>query len=95
MDITSVINEWLQFAFWRAFLYSHVAEFAGFEDLAALHALHKLGVFVTADNLDAGVLASELIGALGRRRRLWSHKSGWGPKGSRRWDKIRRNFRVF
>jgi hypothetical protein len=52
------------------FLDAHVFKFAGFENLAALETLHKLGIFVTADDLHARMLARFLICVLGMRERL-------------------------
>jgi hypothetical protein len=53
-----------------AFLDAHVPEFAGFEDLAALQALHKLGVLFAAYDLHARMFARLLAGVLRVRERL-------------------------
>ncbi|MGA8431239.1 MAG: hypothetical protein WB729_15565 [Candidatus Sulfotelmatobacter sp.] len=47
----------LRLAFLNSFLDVHVFEFAGFEDVAALHALDEFGVLVAAHDLNARVLA--------------------------------------
>jgi hypothetical protein len=57
------------FAF-GAFLDTHVLEFAGLEDLATLKTFDELGVFITAYDLHARVLARLLASALRMRERL-------------------------
>ncbi|MFZ0417876.1 MAG: hypothetical protein WAM04_07210 [Candidatus Sulfotelmatobacter sp.] len=50
----------LGFAF-DALFDTHIPQFAGFEDFAALKAFHELGIFVAADDLHTWVLARLLI----------------------------------
>jgi hypothetical protein len=84
----------LRFAFLNSFLDVHVFEFAGFEDIAALHAFDEFGVLVAAYDLNARVFARLPWNRIWLRRRLQSHKSG-----SAAWLEKRRqespNFRVF
>src|ERR1051326_2745209 len=55
----------------------HVLEFAGVEDVAALKALHKLGILVAGHDLHARMLAFHHVFLLGgTRRRDWCHKPG-------------------
>ena len=50
----------LSFAF-GALFDAHIPEFAGFEDLAALEAFHKLSVLIAAHNLHARVFAGPVL----------------------------------
>jgi len=47
---------------------THVPQFAGFEDFAALKAFHELGIFVAADDLHTRVLARLVIRGLSAGR---------------------------
>jgi hypothetical protein len=55
---------------------AHVFQFAGLEDLAALQAFHKLGVFIAAYDLHTRVLAGLRAGVWRWRERPEIHKSG-------------------
>ena len=60
----------LQLVFQLGFFDGHVAEFAGVEDVATVHANHKFRVLVARDDLNAGVPALAAGVALrGRLRR--------------------------
>src|SRR5262252_6649457 len=55
----------------------HVLEFAGFEYLAAFHALDEFRILFAGDDLHTRMLACHVGSLLGDLRELgWSHKSG-------------------
>jgi hypothetical protein len=67
--VRSLFPLWfLSFAI-HALFDAHVLQFAGLEDLAALQALHELGIFVAAHNLHARMFA-RLVGILRLGKRL-------------------------
>jgi hypothetical protein len=63
--------------FQLSFLDIHVFEFTGFEDVPALQALDKLGIFIAGNDLYTGVLTLAHLTSLlrGMRRRDWIHKT--------------------
>jgi hypothetical protein len=80
----------LNFALRGSFFDVYVLKFAGLKDFSALQAFHKFRVFVTADNLHAGVLAGlPLNYGLRRGGRLWGHNPERPPE-LWRWDGFRR-----
>lgn len=67
----------LKFVFELGLLDVHVLEFAGFENLAAFHALDEFRILFAGDDLHTRMLACHVGSLLGDLRELgWSHKSG-------------------
>ena len=62
-DKSSSAVELFFFFGWDLGFYVHVTKLAGFEDLAALEALHELGILFAAHDLYAGML-TRLAGVL-------------------------------
>jgi hypothetical protein len=65
-DPTAFLQLFFQFGLFDI----HIAEFAGIEDVAALDAFNKFGVFIARDDLHAGVLTLGGRCLLGGRFRL-------------------------